>query len=792
MLAANKHPTSIAAVIYIAAFFLFAPPAAAGPADQIESLAKKANQTIDSFMRQSLELRLKYQFFGKLFADDDNQKLRQLAEHAAVDLQQTVQAQQKLKQQIESYDGPDWDSRYGQTGLWRKLFEDVYSASLSRYRIDLCRAISSKQPKRKDILRDIIAQIDALDETRTTPDANLIKAKALVLLSQTESEYKMPAERQLTSLEEQHDLMCRAVFETALEKIKLLGAPTPEKIKKLVQTFAESNCAGSIDLAVMLTSILKTCDHAGFEKMVTADARLESLIGSFLLSDLPLLLDKDPAQVTTFEADLAVLAAWKNNLRKHKTLLQALADNPRYRTALVLYVLALATTQDEPSEAIDLLIKASQLREKHEKSMLEIPPTEIAAKAAHLACALPNQKQQNCPLVLEAFDNYCSIAGEKLDADLEYLHTVVLTTCRQLQKAKTLLRKIADSGAAKYSNRAEFDLIMLEMRQPIREPQRKQQLLEQLKSLIEKCSAPNEKDPELRTEALAIYCSTLLESKDNTSAQRVLDALTKADTDHAPNLLVFESRALMRLGRLGESAQYMVAICAEDRRNNHIFGAESLLRQIIDNIDQLQQSGNDFAKLVEDSMTIARHCYKVATTTYGLISVDSAGLYLAELSVFASSNDAQRLSEIEQLLVSLPKVAPRPGPDLIRCKARLLMAQGKSDDAAKLWAYLAEIHKSAAKAPNTRGPKWWRARYFQLYCSYTPAAAKNIAHTIDVLQNSFTDIPAFWAEKLDSLKRRCEDAPVRGHSASYLKLRGFFEVFCGEIQFKAHPLLMTM
>jgi len=662
-------------------------------------------------MRQSLELRLKYEYFGKLLAVEDNQKLRQLAERATAALQDTIQLQQKLKQQIEDYDGPDWDSRYGQTGLWRKLFKDVYSASLGRWRIDIWRAISSRPPRRNKILRDIIIQIDALDERGKTPEADLIKAKALVLLSQTESEYKTPAERQLASLEEQHDLMCRVVFETAVEKIKLLGAPSSERIKKLVQTFAESNCAGSIDLAVMLASILQSYDHAAFEKMVTANARLENLIGSLLLSDLPLLLGKDPVHVTSFEVELAALAAWKDGPHKHKTLLQVLADNPQYRTALAVYVLALARAEDEPSEAVTLLIKASQLQQQHEDSMLEIPQAEIAAKAAHLACALPNQNQQNCPLVLKAFDNYRSIAGEELDADLEYLHTVVLTNCGQFQKAKPLLQQIADRGQGKYSNRAALDLIMLEMRQPIRQPPRKQQLLEQLNSLIEKCSDPNQGDQKLRTESLAIYCSTLLESKDNTSAQRVLDVLTKADTDSDPNLMVFQSRALMHLGRLGEAAQYMATICKEDHRNNHIFSDESLLRRIIENIDQLQQSAGEFPKLIIDSQTIARHCHKVAMTSYGLIPVDSAVLYLAEISIFASPNDTQSLSEIEQLLATLPRVASQPRPDFIRCKARLLMAQGKSDDAAKLWAYLAEIHKSAAKAPNTRGsPQYQRPK----------------------------------------------------------------------------------
>jgi tetratricopeptide (TPR) repeat protein len=385
--------------------------------------------------------------------------------------------------------------------------------------------------------------------------------------------------------------------------------------------------------------------------------------------------------------------------------------------------------------------------------MLEITPTEIAAKAAHLAYTLPNQNQQNCPVVLEAFDNYISIAKGKLDCELQYFHTVVLTTCRKFQRAKTLLEQIAkDEG--KYSNRAALDLIKLDMRRPIRQLQRKQKVLEQLQNLIERCSDPNQMNQALRTEALGIYSSMLLESTDSTSANHVLDIIAEVDTVYDPNLLVFKPRALMHLGRLGESANYMAAICPKDHRNNHIFFAASLLGQIIDNIDRLQQSTDDFPKIIKDCQTIARYCYKAATTTDGLIPVEQAGLYMAEISLFESRS---RLSEIEKLLAISSEAAPRPWPDFIRCKARLLMAQGKREEAAKLWAQLVEIHKDITKAPNARSEKWWRAKYFQLHCSYTPASAKNIIHTIDVLQSSFADIPVFWAIKFDSLKRRCEN-----------------------------------
>jgi len=136
--------------------------------------------------------------------------------------------------------------------------------------------------------------------------------------------------------------------------------------------------------------------------------------------------------------------------------------------------------------------------------------------------------------------------------------------------------------------------------------------------------------------------------------------------------------------------------------------------------------------------------------------VSKARLYLAEILVFAAPYEPGKLSQANKLLSDLDKDAGANNVDVIRCRARLSSAQGKFEQAARLWAQVAKIRKSEAPQSHRRTRKWWRAKYFELYClAQTPQTEKKaILHTIEVLENSFTDIPPLWAEKLNSLKQQ--------------------------------------
>jgi hypothetical protein len=93
----------------------------------------------------------------------------------------------------------------------------------------------------------------------------------------------------------------------------------------------------------------------------------------------------------------------------------------------------------------------------------------------------------------------------------------------------------------------------------------------------------------------------------------------------------------------------------------------------------------------------------------------------------------------------------------LRVQARILMAQEKFDQSAKLWAKIAELRRNETPTQTQKSWHWWQAKFYELDClAKSPQADKqNIAHAIDVLTGSYPQIPAPWAEKLDILKQHC-------------------------------------
>ena len=75
---------------------------------------------------------MQYEYSGKFLTQEDKENLRKLAKRASDDLHTIAENLQKLKQQIEDYQGEDWDERYGVTGLWQKLSIDLYATKLSK------------------------------------------------------------------------------------------------------------------------------------------------------------------------------------------------------------------------------------------------------------------------------------------------------------------------------------------------------------------------------------------------------------------------------------------------------------------------------------------------------------------------------------------------------------------------------------------------------------------------------------------------------------------------------------
>ncbi|MGB2809859.1 MAG: hypothetical protein WBC22_19120 [Sedimentisphaerales bacterium] len=754
----NRCTLKTITVFHIAFFFSFLLVHSANAiptAEDINSLAEKARQTTDTFIQKSFQLRMAYEYSGKFLTRRDKEQLNTLATRAGDQLLAIEASQRKIKQQIEDYQGDDWDDRYGSTGLWRKSAGDLYGTTFCKCEVDFYLALASRQPQRNEILRKILSQIDTMFSHALSNTVKLLKIKTLILLAQTEPHYKAQARDALYSPDMIYPNMpCEFDIRRQIQKIIFTGQIKTDQLNKLTDYFFESDCSDDFELVLSLAFLQRRLNRPQeFEKTVQFRPQTEDFIGSLVLSDLSHRVKQQQSlrQVSVFEAELAAQAAWKNKTKEHKTLLGRLSGTEKFQTPLILYVTAIALADSLPVEAANLLIKASTLQQLQKSDRLITEAHEIAKQAAQLAYGFYNHNKANCRLAVEAFGNYHTIAAEKIDEQLEYLYTTILNNCGQVEKSKTLLENIANRPTGHWRNRARLDLITTVIRQstPINREKRSE-LLKQLDNLITDCRRRNE-DNKLRTEVINVYCRLLLESKEKASARKVLDILTDVEIAIDPNLNLFKANALRQLGELDKSAE---SLCEVANSNSYKYTeAMELLSESIDKIDYFQAKSDGFPKMVKNCYKLASYCRDHASEG------DSRciALMLVEISALVTEKEQRNLSVASELVNSLAKHGDANDISLLRCRARLLTTQGKFAEAARLWAQIAKIHKNETNGAYQRTWKWWRAKFYEMDCfAKTPQTEKQgVLHTIEVFESSYTDIPPLWAEKLDLLKQKC-------------------------------------
>jgi len=760
-----KRTTKIATALSVAFLFLSSSSGFAGAlptAEDINSPAENAKLTTDTFMQQSFKLRMQYEFSGRFLTDDDKENLYKLAKNAGDKLQAIVKKQEIQKQQVEDYQGNDWDQRYGSTGLWRKLSADIYTTKLSRFEIDYYLALASEHPQRDRILHLILGEMDLLAQSGKRFGPNLARGRTLALLAQTEPSYKDAAVREFEAFAVYSDIYRPAA--AAIEKMKLLSPPDTNQLNILVKTLQSNWHDRYLELILSLMFLQRQYDPEGFEKTVRSQLQIEDFIGSLVLADLVNRIsqrqttEENLEPITVFEAELAVQAAWKAETKNYKKLLSCLSNTEKFQTPLILYATATTLTESSPTKAVNLLVKASKLQQQKSDG-LNIEPYKIAEQAAQLAYNLFAKDPCNglghtayCSVAIDAFDNYSTIAADRIDEELKYLYNSVLRDCGRVEESKKLLQKIADRPTGFWRRRAKLDLILQQMQQNHKQQTSQDELLEQLRDFILNCPGRDEKSNAIRDEALNIYCRSLLERSDAPSAQKVLDILSEAEESRGIQLDFFKAKALQQIGELEQAVHYMVSAVVYDS-GSLAPEVTQLLSEVVDKIEQFETQAEDFNKMLNN-------CIKLAEFGNKSLNNRQTALLLAEFLVFAADNEQSRLTEAESLLNTLAEETDSGDVDFLRCRARLLAEQGEFEAAAGLWAKLCEMRKDELALTNQQSWKWWRAKYYELYCwSKLPQTRKaDVAHSIEILENSFHNIPPLWAKRLSLLKK---GAPAR-------------------------------
>jgi hypothetical protein len=722
-----------ALVLFISSLSLTASAVDSLPtAEDINDLSQKAGTIYESFFSQTFTIRMQYEFSGRFLNQQDKDSLCKAAEESSAQLKQIANGQNILKYKIENYQNDDWEVRFGETGLWRKLAADLLKTKLNKLEIDYYLAnFCSEDAQRKQSLENLLSQSYAAD---------ILKAKILCALARTDDKYQQPARKHLAELSMRSSWSWCEALKSSMERIKCFGPTEPNELDDLAKAISKSECKD--DSEMLLSLAILQCKYAQGElqNILSRSPQTTTLLGKLILADMSARFaspDANFASVNPAEADLAAYTAWTTDPCEHKALLLAMADLDKFKTPLILYVAGVSVADSEPEKTIELLIGASTLQQKQKSILLDIESDRIAEQAAQLAYDRFAQKNIDCTLAVAAFDNYVRIASDKITEQMQYLYGSLLLDCSKIREATEAFTRLAERSKTVWRDKAALKLIKMKINtgSSLTIPD---EILAQLRKFILDCAGQNEQKRQLRSEAINIYCPAMLSRDDSDSAEQVLSLLDTAEQTPGLRYDLFRAQSLRQSGRLEESAHFMSKAIIIDS-GSMAPSAVQIVSEIVDKIELWQKDANDFNQMLLDCNTLAEFADKS-------INSRQTALILAELSILQGKRGQAPF---------LP--ADENDVNWLRFQARLLMAQDKFEQSAKLWAKIAERQRIDMSSQNQKSWGWWQAKFYELYClAKTPQPDKpNIRHAIEVLQNTYTDIPSPWPEKLNGLREMC-------------------------------------
>jgi len=737
--------------------------------DDISAQEKGSLRRFERFNRESIEPRLAWEYRDCFFDPKDAEKLSELAKQAGLDLEKIYLAQEVMRKRIEDYEGDDWERLYGQTGLWRKVCVDAQRTRLMKAQVDYYAALTAEPEKKRQILQDVI-DVCKLSEPAFRLTAGLLKARALGLMARGERVFKEKAIAELESILSAKDLTDEARFAAELEKIKTAQNPEAGQTEDLAGRFRRSKCADDFELNLKLAFLALRFSETGLlGHLIAGWPEAEGFVGSVILSRIAQRLagrtagapdGENLSDITVFEVELAAGAAGEKQAEKHEEILSQLCKIERFQTPLLFYVTAETLSESAPVEAVEYYRLSALAQHKQKSKNLELEAVEIAEKGVQLAHRVYYERPAERQIALNMAGFYCALAGDGVDETIQYIYSCWLSDEGQSSKANELLEQIA-RGTGKYASQARLDLIVQALKEDPNDLQLRYEMTKKLKSLIDSPDFQAEHDRTVKAEAVDLYCQFLLENDDKTSAQEVLRLIEGTEGMSIQRSHILRAAALKKLGRFWAAVNELLTAAKFDNCEYAIEGLD-VLRAILGNrIDEDTSYMSDFMLYIDACDRLAEHCLVCAQPGWQV----QAGLIRAEVAILcprknlAGEDNNENLDKAERILSKLS--APRLDTDIdtdidwLRCRARFLMAKNQFSDAARAWGQVRAANKSQT---GKKSWKWWRAKFYEIQCwsRVSDTTDTDVAHAVEVLQNSCTDIPPFWARKFQALKAAVE------------------------------------
>ncbi len=704
-------------------------------ANDINCIIEQSQTIYRNFMKQSFMIRMQLEYKEKFFNSQDKENLRLLAQKASTELNQLIDKQEKLKQAIEDYSGDDWEQKFGENRLFRRLANNISLSRENMLKTDFVTAIACDEYNKNRIFKNILNVIES--DPNPGEYVELLRAKIYANLSKVDIAYFDTAKKELSKLFIRSNILQETDVETLIEDYKLTY-DKPEQRDGILNYELPSPLANDPEFVLPVVFLQRKLDENAFEKWIAKNPEIKPILGALVLADLDSKADFE--DITTFEVKLAVLSAWNEGAVKYNKLLESLCSVDKFKTPLVLYVTAISYAETKPEESVKLLIDASKMQKNNFDKMLNIEPATAASQGCLLAYKTFAKEKADKELTVLTFENYFQLAEGDTDQKIKYLYCGVLNSLGEQGQSRELLEEISNDDASSYRCQAKYDLITDQIQSGSQAG-----VIEKIEELIYDSRDANQ--PKTELEATRIYCRLVLNSTNKDKAGKVLSVLKNTQINFDDEIFIFIAKAYLLTDGFVESTQTMLKLEAKCGYCGEVL---DIFEHMTDFLDRMQYKQAELIDLEEN----CRKLFAAFDSCFDKSQKSIALLYLTEISVFSNQGDALRLGEIEKQMDFAVIAGSIEEAELIRCQARLAMYQQKFAQAGNLWGKFCDLSKNKGDLPTELNDRWWQGKYYQLYCFKNSPDAKQseLLHIIEVLERTYPDREQFWDLKISYLK----------------------------------------
>jgi hypothetical protein len=704
-------------------------------ADDVVSEAVSAQETADEFMVQSRRLRLGYEYIGGFFRERDRIELLGLAEQGSAKLKGIYQRQERMRARIEAYEGDDWDELYGDSFLWRKVAADAGQSLWLKGQVDYYTAVASAGQEREWIAKIIIEKCILGEGVFGGAGGKILRARAFLLMDDGDGRYRQSARELVESVLGGNVEKDSVYFDAAILKLRLAKEFSAGQLRVVYAELGGSKYRDDFELNLRLAFLgLRAGSSELLEGVIKSRPAAEDFVGDMILSGMAGQLESK----SFYEVELAVRVVRRKGLENYKHILGKLCSIEKFRSRSMLITAGEAHEKSEPGAAVQYYLAAAQCKQDDDKGGSRM--LEILHRGAVLGIELFYADSGYSSVGGEAVDYYCEAAGENIDEEIQYAYAGMLAESGQGEERVELLGRIA-GGKGRFCKRARLDLIKYRLC----ESGDGAKLKGELEELIYSASG-DESDAKVRVEAVELWCLLLLDNGDEESARQVLEILESEAGMERSRGGMLKARALGYLGREAEAVVVLVNTIDPNTCDAAGEGGRALA-EVVGRIEEYEGGVEDFDLFLAQCELLAKYCSGCAVNEWKY----GAELVFAEILLVGAGEDEGKISIAERVL------SRHRGRDdnieMIRCMARFAGSRGEFGKGARLWERICDGRKPSKGAD--RDWLWWRGKYYQLWCwSQVPGVAGGqVRHAVEVLENSFSDIPDFWGVRLAKLKK---------------------------------------